>query len=212
MSGPGVPVDHRRDIGVFLARVTRLDPAALVRVRPAGREHLTLWAQLPFDVLVARTVAGSWTEDVTVAAAELLDAVSAGPLVGSPDTLELPRRRDTDWRGSLPPQRGWQPLDTVPADIVRRLVAAGEQAFRAAGGGVAQAAGESLLGHETLRVRGDTAGAPEIAVPFRLLLGLARMAVLGDEPVAVSVQGPWLRLTAQHGIVYHRRSTALLMR
>ncbi|SHN26970.1 hypothetical protein [Cryptosporangium aurantiacum] len=202
MTDPAVSVDHRRDMGVFLARVIRLDAAALVRVRPAGPARLTLWAQLPFDVLAARSVAGSWPDDVTVAAADLLETVSGAA------TLVLPRRRDTDWRGSLPPERGWQPLDSVPADVVRDLITAGQQAFRTIG---SRAAGESLLDHETLRVRGDTAGAPEIAVPFRLLLGLARMAFLGDGPVAVAVSGPWLRLAATHGVVYRRRSTALLV-
>lgn len=212
MTGLAVPFDQRRDAGAFLARVSRLDPGALVRIKPAGPGHLTLWAHLPFDVLAARTVGGTWPEDVTVAAAELLAAI--GEPVGAngpPPTLELPRRRDVDWRGSLPPERGWQPLDAVPADVVGQLVTAGERAFRAAGVARAQAAGESLLGHETLRVRGDAAGAPETAVPFRLLLGLARMAFFGDEPVAVSVLGPWLRLTAQHGVVYHRAGAARLL-
>jgi hypothetical protein len=191
-----------RDVSVFLARLVRLDGAALVRVRPAGPAHLTLWAQLPFDVLAARTVAGRWPDDVTVAAAELLGVVSpAGP----GDTLEMPRRRDTDWRGSLPPERGWQQLDAIPADVIRKLIVAGERAFRAAG---TQAAGESLLDHETLRVHAD--GCPEVAVPFRLLLALARMAFLGEQPVEVAVLGPWLRLTGAYGVVYRRTGATLL--
>jgi hypothetical protein len=200
------PGEHRRDAGVFLARVVRLDPAGLVRVRPSGPEHLTLWAQLPFDVLVARTVAGNCQDDVTVAAAELLSVVTPH---GAGGTVELPRRRDAEWRGSLPPERGWQHLDDVPADVVQHLLAAGEKAFRAAD--AAQAAGESLLDHETLKVRGDQAGSPEAAVPFRLLLALARMAFLSpQQPVAVSVLGPWLRLTAAYGNAYRRTGTGLL--
>lgn len=194
-----VPVVERRDLGVFLGRVVRLDRGALVRIRPSGPDHLTLWARLPFDVLAARTAAGAWLDDATVAAAALLDAVSSAP-----ERFDLPARRDAEWRGSLPPERGWQPLDTIPADVVRGLIVRGEQAFRAAG---TQAAGESLLDHETLRVRGDLPGAPEVAVPFRLLLGLARMAFLGDGPVGVATCGPWVRLAADHGNVYHRVST-----
>ncbi|MFG1921486.1 hypothetical protein [Cryptosporangium sp. NPDC048952] len=185
-----VLVAERRDLGVFLGRIVRLDAGALVRIRPSGPDHLTLWAALPFDVLVARTVPGSWLDDATVSAAELLEST------------ELPRRRDSEWRGSLPPDRDWQPLDTVPADVVRNLITAGQKAFRAAG---TQAAGESLLDHETLRV--STPGSPEVAVTFRLLLALARMAFLGDGPVGVSSCGPWVRLTAEHGTVYHRTAS-----
>ncbi|GAA3393551.1 hypothetical protein [Cryptosporangium minutisporangium] len=209
MSGPAFSDDQRRDLGVFLGRVVRLDSGALVRLRPSGTEYLTFWTQLPFDVLAARTVPGTWPDDVTVAAAALLDATSLAPVgAGGAATLELPPRCDAAWRGSLPPERGWQPLDTVPADVVRRLITAGEQAFRAAG---SRAAGEALLDHETLRVRGEEAGAPETAVPFRLLMALARMAFLGEQPVSVAVAGPWLRLTATHGTVYRRRATALLV-
>jgi hypothetical protein len=195
-------VSDPRDMGVFLARLVRLDASAVVRVRPTGTDHLTLWARLPFDVLAARTVAGDWPDDATVAAADLLAVVSGG------GTFELPRRRDAEWRGSLPPERGWQHLDAIPADVVRKLVEAGGRAFRAAGDAVAQVAGESLLDHETLRVSGENS--PEVAVPFRLLLGLARMAFLGEEPVTVAVVGAWVRLAADHGVVYRRTGSALL--
>lgn len=181
-----VPVVERRDLDVFLGRVLRLDAGALVRLRPSGPDHLTLWAALPFDVLVSRTVPGTRLDDVTVSAAELLES-------------ESPRRRDPEWRGSLPPDRGWRALDTVPSEVVRDLITAGQNAFRAAG---TQAAGESLLDHETLRV--SAPGSPEVAVTFRLLLALARMAFLGDRPVEVASCGPWVRLTADHGSVYHR--------
>ncbi|GAA0255409.1 hypothetical protein [Cryptosporangium japonicum] len=184
-----VPVAQRRDLDVFLGRVLRLDAGALVRLRPSGPDHLTLWAALPFDVLVSRTVPGTRLDDVTVSAAELLES-------------ESPRRRDSEWRGSLPPDRGWRVLDTVPSEVVRDLITAGQNAFRAAG---TQAAGESLLDHETLRV--SAPGSPEIAVTFRLLLALARMAFLGDGPVGVASCGPWVRLSADHGNVHHRTAS-----
>ncbi|HEY7272796.1 MAG TPA: hypothetical protein VH502_08685, partial [Actinoplanes sp.] len=44
------------DAGAFLARLTRLDPAALVRLRAAGA-RTALWARLPWNVLVTREVA-----------------------------------------------------------------------------------------------------------------------------------------------------------
>ena len=48
------------DAGAFLARLTRLDPSAPVRLaRPAARRRgRRSWARLPWDVLVTREVAG----------------------------------------------------------------------------------------------------------------------------------------------------------
>ena len=43
------------DVGAFLARLVRLDPAALVRVRAGDAgEHTALWGRVPWDVLVSR--------------------------------------------------------------------------------------------------------------------------------------------------------------
>ncbi|PWU43624.1 hypothetical protein DLJ46_30420, partial [Micromonospora globispora] len=85
------------DAGAFLARLVRLDPAAVVRLRPVpGAGRTALWARLPWGVLVVRTVAGEAPGDVTVAAAELLAELEA-------DGGALPRRRDDRWRWPLPP-------------------------------------------------------------------------------------------------------------
>jgi len=184
------------DAGAFLARVVRLDAGALVRLRAGGRTGLVaLWSWLPLDVLATRMVAGRLAaEDATVAAADLLDAVRAG---GS--AVTLPARRDVEWRGALPSGRDPE-LERIPADVVRRLVAAGEDAFRSASG--AQAAGEALLDHETLRV---SAGGIDVVVPLRMLLGLARMGFLAeDDAVRVGAGGGWLRLAGRYGTVYRR--------
>jgi hypothetical protein len=66
----------RADAGAFLARLVRLDPGALARVRPVGDGVAELWAMLPFGVLVVRRVAADLTTDTTVAAAELLNTLS----------------------------------------------------------------------------------------------------------------------------------------
>src|SRR4051794_33042963 len=68
----GVP-----DAGAFLARLTRLDPGAAVRLRGSGG-RTALWARLPWDVLVTREVAGRGPDDATVSAAELLAVLGAG--------------------------------------------------------------------------------------------------------------------------------------
>ena len=48
----------------FLARLTRLDPDALVRLRPAGPDRVVLWGRVPWGVLVTRTVPGGAVGDV----------------------------------------------------------------------------------------------------------------------------------------------------
>ncbi|MER6593311.1 hypothetical protein ABT214_15950, partial [Micromonospora purpureochromogenes] len=62
---PGHGLDGVADAGAFLARLVRFDPATVVRLRPvAGAGRTALWARLPWDVLVVRTVAGVGPGDV----------------------------------------------------------------------------------------------------------------------------------------------------
>lgn len=191
------------DAGTFVARVGRLDAGGVVRLRSTG-QRVALWAWLPIDVLVTRTVAGGPVaeagRDVSVVAAELLTTLAAAR-DGGDLVVPLPGRRDGAWRGSLPAGRAVTPLDLVPADVVRRLVVAAEAAFRAAAGAPEEAA-EHLLAHQSLEVSG---AGTRVAVPLRILLGLARMGFLGDEPVRVGVGGPWLQVAASFGAAYRRR-------
>src|SRR5688572_18334658 len=69
------------DTGALLARVVRLDPAALVRLQTV-EEAVLLWAWLPLEVLVSRSVRGVGPRDVTVSAKSLLEALTA-PLAAS---------------------------------------------------------------------------------------------------------------------------------
>jgi hypothetical protein len=145
------------DAGVFLARLTRLDPRALVRLRPAGVDRTALWARLPWEALVTRSVPGQLSQDVTVLAADLLaELAREGP--------ELPTRRDEQWRWPLPPA-GQQVLERVPVAAVREIGAAAEGTVRAAahGGVGGRAVGDrvvrdALLDHVAIRVRPDVAG------------------------------------------------------
>ncbi|MPZ26402.1 MAG: hypothetical protein GEV12_08085 [Micromonosporaceae bacterium] len=89
-----VPSDAR----VFLGRLTRLDPNAVVRLRPAGAGRTELWARLPWGVLATRDLATTVPEDLTVGAAALLAALpgpaaaggsaTAGPATVEPATVE----------------------------------------------------------------------------------------------------------------------------
>ncbi|RLP91739.1 hypothetical protein EAD98_23040, partial [Micromonospora sp. CV4] len=111
-AAPGHGLTGVADAGAFLARLVRLDPVAPVRLRPAGAAgRVALWARLPWQVLVVRTVDGGpgdgASTDVTVAAPELLAELERG---GS----ALPARRDAQWRWPLPPARS-RPVEALPA-------------------------------------------------------------------------------------------------
>jgi hypothetical protein len=220
LGGPAVV--EVADLAAFCARVLRLDPAALVRLRQVD-DRLTAYSRLPLDVLVSRTVHGGWPGfDRTVGAADLLAALEAaepgadqpagagGPAGGG---FDVARGRDAEWRGSLPPVAGWRRLDAVPVAEVENAVRAGMAAFDTVRGGPdATAIGESLLDHEALTV---TDGEHRAVLPLRVLHAVWRMGFLGAEPrragaeCPVSVAGGWARLAAPHGTAYHRAGPGL---
>ena len=195
------------DLASFLGRLVALDPAAVVRLRSVGA-RVTAYARLPFGVLVSRTVSGDADPaDVTVGAGDLLTALDRG---GRPDAVAWPARRDMDWRAALPPVEGWVRLDSVPGDVVLKLVRAGRDALRAVPAGAAAAAGESLLDHESLTVTG---AGRTTALPLRVLGSLTRMGFLGDggEPVVVSVAAGWTRLAGAYGSAYQHTVPGLAL-
>lgn len=188
------------DAGAYLARVVRLDPAGLVRVRCAGGV-IALWAWLPLEVLVTRAFRGEGPADDTVSAKALLDALAL--------SFTLPEARDSGWPGALPPVRGVRELDEIPAGVVRDLVAASERTFREASAGAdPRAVGDVLLDHEVLTV---SAGQESATIPLRLLLGLARMGFLGDDPLRVGLAGGWVCAAASYGVAYRRRDKLTLL-
>jgi hypothetical protein len=195
---------ERGDLGAFVARVVRLDQAALVRMQAAG-DTVTAWAATPFDVLATRTVHGALEPaDVTMPATGLLTALTverAGTV--DPGTGGF-------WHGDLPPSAGWQPVDEVPAAELERLTERGLAVARENAGPMGPPA--SLLDQTVLTV---SAGArPAVKVPLRCLFALSGMGFLGDTGpdagvVRVSATGTWLRLDARYGAVVRRRVTAL---
>lgn len=211
------------DARVFLGRLTRLNPAAVVRVRPSGPGRTALWGQVPWGALVTREVDTGVDEDVTVAAAALL--ASAG---------ELPERRDRLWRWPLPPDGG-RVVEELPAGRVRELAAAAAGTLREVtrtglrGRAVgARRLREALLDHVAIVVEpaaGTGAGTRPIDVPQRLVQATVRMGFLGDGgtgegsnagdgsgrrggderdgvPVRVRVTGGWVGLAAYYGTAW----------
>jgi hypothetical protein len=195
------------DAGAFLARLARLDRAAPVRLRSAGA-RTALWAQLPWNVLVTREVAGPGPGDATVSAAELLTVLASGD-------DSLPTRRDTQWRWPLPPPGG-HVVETVAAAEVSRLATAAAGTLRevTAGGLAGRAVGQravrdALLDHVALVV--TPPGAGPVDVPQRLVQAVSRMGFLGpadgpagvDGPdIRVCVSGRWVGLSAPYGVAW----------
>jgi hypothetical protein len=204
------------DVGAFLARVTRLDPATLVRLRPDGRGGTALWARLPWEVLATRTVPGGPGRDVTVAATALLaELAAAGPA--------LPATRDEQWRWPLPPARV-EVVEEIPEAVVRRVGAAAGRALREASAeGVggrpvgARVARDTLLDHVSLVV---SAGHRRFEVSQRLVQGILRMGFLGSgaeterahDAVSVLAAGTWVGLAGRYGSVWRQQRVSLGIR
>ncbi|GHJ14366.1 hypothetical protein [Micromonospora sp. AKA38] len=194
------------DAGAFLARLVRLDPAVLVRLRPVpGAGRTALWARLPWGVLVVRTVPGDAPGDVTVAAADLLAELSAGG-------AGLPRRRDDGWRWPLPPPVS-RPVELLPGAELRRIADAAAGTLReAATHGVAgRAVGQrvlrdALLDHVAVVVTPDGEPGAPVEVSQRLVQGVVRLGFLGTGAgdVQVRVAGHWVGLVGPYGAAWSR--------
>lgn len=209
------------DAGAFLARLVRLDHAALVRLRRAGDDRVALWGRLPWSVLVTRTVAGSVSEDATVAGRALLDGLAAG-------RTALPRRLDAQWRWGLPAQDGGRVVESLPAARLRELGAAAGRALRAAvAGGVGgvpvgeRAVRDALLDHVAVVVQATSVNnliTERIDIPQRLVQAVVRMGFLratenrDEPPVRVLVAGKFVGLAGEYGVAWYRSGPAVGVR
>lgn len=229
------PADQA-DAGAFLVRLLRLDPGAVVRLRP-DLDRVELWAMLPFKVLVVRTLARTRAADITVAAADLLQ--------GGTNL----KRRDADWRWPLPSSRG-EAVEAIPAHEVARLAAAASRTLRTASieGVAGRAVGErvlrdALLDHVPIVVTGERA--QRVEVPQRMVQAVVRMGFLGrvtgapgadtpgstgdtpgsvtngevpttittgDNAVTVRLAMGWIGLDALHGSAWYRPISPLRLR
>ena len=197
------------DAGAFLARLTRIDPGAVVRLRSTADRAATgartaLWARVPWGVLVTREVDGSGPGDVTVSATDLLAVLSRG-------ADELPARRDDRWRWPLPPP-GARAVESIAAAELARLATAAAGTLRAvaadgiAGRAVGQrAVRDALLDHVALVVT-ETDGR-RIEVSQRLVQAVSRMGFLGPPGMdaaqaRVYVARSWVGLSAPYGVAW----------
>jgi len=192
------------DAGAFLARLTRLDPAAPVRLRATEGGRTALWARLPWEVLVTRLVAGAGPRDATVSAAELLSVLAAG---GS----DLPALRDEQWRWPLPPASA-QTVESISGAELAGLAAAAASTLREVASGALgdraigqRAVRDALLDHVALTVT-PSSGEP-VEVSQRLVQAISRMGFLGPDGVdapetRVRTAGKWVGLSAPYGVAW----------
>ena len=188
----------------FLGRLTRLDPAALVRIRGGA-----LWAMLPWNVLVTRTLAGS-SSDRTVSAAAWLAR-------GGEDPSALPDLADR-WRTGLPTATGVV-VETMPASVVRRLATLAAATLRetASSGLGGRAVGErairdALLDHVPIVVT-PVDSVSEIRVPQRLVQAIVRMDFLGadEDPTEILTAGPWIGISTGNGAAWWRGAALMTL-
>jgi hypothetical protein len=201
----------------LLRRLDTLDPETLVRLRPerapgegtAAAAALTLFAALPFDVLVSRTLA--W--DASSNAAPAATAHAGELLRWAIGEAEDPSPRDDQWRGALPPARGWARLDVLDDAVIRDRVRVGAIAVKELTDNageqeqVRQTAIEALLDSIVLTVAaGDPQKAPpgeRADIPLRTVSALTRMGfVPRGSQVAVDVCRGWIRVGARYGAAY----------
>ncbi len=118
-----LPRSELLELAPLLRRGVQLDPASLARVR-IGSGRVTGLLNLPFHVLVGRTVAGTGDRelDVVAAASSLLAWLDG-------DRCDPPAAVDALWPGGLPPERGWTRVESIPDTVVRDLVRRGALAL-----------------------------------------------------------------------------------
>jgi hypothetical protein len=231
------PAGHA-DAAAFLVRLLRLDPGAVVRLRPArhrpvphgpteggdappGDAPAEIWAMLPFRVLAVRALPVSLDTDVTVPAAALLKTLRD-------PSAARPQRRDEAWRWPLPPSRG-EIVESIPAAEVARVAAAASRTLREASqqGVKGRAVGErvirdALLDHIPIVVTGYHG--ESVDVPQRIVQAVVRMgflgpasadpsgsATFGDSSVTVRLVAGWIGLDASSGCAWYRPSSPMRM-
>jgi hypothetical protein len=195
------------ELAPMLRRAAALDEQSLARI-VTGTATVTGLVRLPFDVLVGRTVpladdADRCAGDYSVLATELLAWIDG-------DDAE-PAPRDVDWRGGIPPTTGWKRVDTVPDDIIRRLVRSGARTLKDAasrdgmpGAQPRAVVSAALLDSVVLTVTSSTGDRVELTL--RLISAITRMGFLpSGSHVAVDIAGRWLRVAARYGSGYAER-------
>ena len=211
----------RADAGAFLARLVKLDPNCVVRLRPVGDGLVEMWAMLPFGVLVVRRIPTPLDADSTVSATELLDTLSD-------DLPRSIRRRDQAWHWPLPPARS-EVVERIPTAEIAAVARAASRTLRVA---AAEGVGGRRLGERMVRdvlldhVAIVAIGAgTRVEVPQRLVQALVRMgfvttrvepaediddlATQSESLVTVRFIAGWVGLDGSYGSAWYRPTSPL---
>jgi hypothetical protein len=190
------------EVGPFLGRLVRLDPGAVVRLRPEPDGAVALWARVPWGVLATRRVSCPAPADVTVGAAAWLTSLTEGD-------GHLPPSRDHDWRWPLPPGPGTA-VESVPAETVLRLGTAAAETLRASRGRVGERIlRDALLDHVPIVVPTSDR---EIKIRQGMVQAVLRMGLIntdGHGQITVRIAGTWVGLGAEHGSVWLQNGPSL---
>jgi hypothetical protein len=224
----------RYDLSAFVSRARVLDETAVIRLRRRPDGAVGVWVRTPFDVLATRSVRiGVDDPDAVFDATSLQAALRTPSAPLSPhDGPAGPARIDpgfsmpSAWQGgALPPEKGFEHVDDVPARTVVGLSRDGAEVARTEGG--PQGPPPSLLNQTVLDV---SAGGPEgggVEVPIRAVFAVTAMGFVIDaagrmvtastpieaidatEPVRVRATPTWARLDARFGSVCFRRAPGI---
>ena len=205
---------HRADLATFVDHATRLDDAAVIRLRARSSGLLIAWVATGFDVLASQVVVGKVRpDDLSVGADALARGLSA---IDASGYVDPGFAMDSSWRGVLPPESGFTHLDDVPAGVLLDLAQRGAQLAKEHSS--SHGPPVSLLDQEVIRV---SSADVSVGVPMRCVFALTAMGFLppsadaigADETVRVRITPSWLRVDAKFGSVYRRRGhPALVLR
>ncbi|OBK25195.1 hypothetical protein A5634_01890 [Mycobacterium asiaticum] len=210
--GPDSATAHRTDLAKFADHATRLDAAAIIRIRARSAGLLTAWVATGFDVLASRVVAGKVRpDDLSVGADALVRGLAAMDNSGYVDPGYA---MDSAWRGALPPESGFIHLDDVPARVMLDLASQGAELAKEHSS--SHGPPVSLLDQEVIQVSSNDI---TVGLPMRCVFALTAMGFLPqsaaaadpDEMIRVRVLPTWLRIDARYGSVYRRRGDPALV-
>jgi hypothetical protein len=178
------------DFAPLAERAAAIDNTSVIRFRGTV-DTIAGFVRLPYDVLAGRTIAAEAVGqfDVTVSVTDLLAWLDEdGP---------IPARRDAHWLSPLPPERGWQRVESVPDSEIRGLIRSGAALAQDASSKAGQ---EALLSSVVLTA---TSADRAVAVPLGPLSALTRMGFLPrGAQAAVDVVPGWIRIAAPYGSTF----------
>ncbi|MGJ4099608.1 hypothetical protein ACN4EB_05125 [Corynebacterium macclintockiae] len=217
-------VSAMRRAGAVMKRALVMDPGALVRLSAVGERSTDLFISTPLgcvaSVRVPGQVGGAGAGSSASAGAVAYASEALGAIVAfepGQQTLDLGTDMNLMWVGSLPPQQGFELIDTVPGDVLRGLHAdmATENEANSGPMGIAR----SLLEQQVLTVqRTETSDATaSVALEGRTIAALGGLRLVPEpgeklrdyDYVRVSASGSWIRVDALVGSVYAPRPGGL---